>query len=133
MKTTAVITDKQQAAMFYPLVTDTKTSKVDQRGATWTMDGTPWKRPNLKQLTDDQRKALGMVTTRNPNISYHLLPDNTKVCRCCQQRKPADAFSNTQQKYAKDEKRSNCKVCNDRYVKVFMAHRGAEKKAAPTA
>ena len=56
--------------------------------------------------SDIQRQALGLSITRNPDLDYYLLPDGSKVCRCCQQRKMANEFYNSE--FTTDRKESVC-------------------------
>lgn len=67
---------------------------------------------------DEERLAKGLATMKKPGIDYSLLPDGTKVCRCCQERYPADHFSATNSR--KDGKSQNCKKCDSRRQKTYM-------------
>ena len=73
---------------------------------------------------DEERLAKGLVTMKKPGVDYSLLPDGTKVCRCCQDRFPSDHFytSNTQ----KDGFRNICKKCNNRQSKTYLEDKSAD-------
>lgn len=76
---------------------------------------------------DEERLAKGLVTMRKPGVDYSLLPDGTKVCRCCQDRfTAADHFytSTTQ----KDGFRIICKQCNNRQSKSYLEDNSADLK-----
>jgi hypothetical protein len=76
---------------------------------------------------DEERLAKGLVTMRKPGVDYSLLPDGTKVCRCCQDRfTAADHFytSTTQ----KDGFRNICKQCNNRQSKSYLEDKSADLK-----
>ncbi len=76
---------------------------------------------------DEERLAKGLVTMRKPGVDYSLLPDGTKVCRCCQDRFTAvDHFyaSTTQ----KDGFRNICKQCNNRQSKSYLEDKSADLK-----
>lgn len=68
---------------------------------------------------DEERKAKGLATMRKPGVDYSLLPDGTKVCRCCQERFPADHFHVTNAR--KDGKSPNCKKCDSRRTASYNA------------
>ena len=67
---------------------------------------------------DEERLARGLVTMRKPGVDYSLLPDGTKVCRCCQDRFTADHFSTTNAR--KDGKSQNCKMCDSKRQKTYL-------------
>lgn len=73
---------------------------------------------------DEERLAKGLVTMRKPGVDYSLLPDGTKVCRCCQERFPSDHFytSTTQ----KDGFRNICKQCNNRQSKSYLEDKSSD-------
>lgn len=66
---------------------------------------------------DEERKARGLATMKKPGVDYSLLPDETKVCRCCQERYTADHFSTTSAR--KDGKSQNCKKCDSLRTKTY--------------
>lgn len=72
---------------------------------------------------DEERKAKGLVTMRKPGVDYSLLPDGTKVCRCCQERFSKESFSVTNAN--KDGLSNNCKQCDSRRTASY----NADKKA----
>lgn len=72
---------------------------------------------------DEERKAKGLVTMRKPGVDYSLLPDGTKVCRCCQERFSKESFSVTNAN--KDGLSNNCKQCDSRRTATY----NADKKA----
>ena len=67
---------------------------------------------------DEERKARGLVTMKKPGVDYSLLPDGTKVCRCCQDRFTADHFSTTNAN--KDSLSNNCKKCDAKRQKTYL-------------
>lgn len=67
---------------------------------------------------DEERKARGLVTMKKPGVDYSLLPDGTKVCRCCQDRFSADHFSTNST--AKDGKMPICKQCDIIKQKTYL-------------
>ena len=67
---------------------------------------------------DEERLARGLVTMRKPGVDYSLLPDGTKVCRCCQDRFTADHFSTTNAN--KDSLSNNCKKCDAKRQKTYL-------------
>ena len=67
---------------------------------------------------DEERKARGLATMKKPGIDYSLLPDGTKVCRCCQDRFTAEHFSTTNAR--KDGKSPNCKKCDSLRTKTYL-------------
>jgi hypothetical protein len=76
---------------------------------------------------DEERLAKGLVTMRKPGVDYSLLPDGTKVCRCCQ-----DRFSAVEHFYTsatqKDGFRNICKQCNNRQSKSYLEDKSADLK-----
>ena len=75
---------------------------------------------------DEERLAKGLVTMRKPGVDYSLLPDGTKVCRCCQDRFSSDHFYTSTQ--AKDGFRNICKQCNNRQSKTYLDDKSADLK-----
>ena len=73
---------------------------------------------------DEERKAKGLVTMRKPGVDYSLLPDGTKVCRCCQDRFTADHFYISTK--SKDGLRPICKKCNNRQSKSYLEDKAAD-------
>ena len=67
---------------------------------------------------DEERKERGLATMKKPGVDYSLLPDGTKVCRCCQDRFTADHFSTTNAR--KDGKSQNCKKCDAKRQKTYL-------------
>ena len=72
---------------------------------------------------DEERLAKGLVTMKKPGVDYSLLPDGTKVCRCCQERFSKELFSVTNAN--KDSLSNNCKKCDSKRTKSY----NADKKA----
>lgn len=68
-------------------------------------------------MTDEERLELGLVTTKRPGVSYLVLSDDSKVCRCCQKRKMSSFFSNAIN--AKDNKMAICKDCDNKRGKSY--------------
>jgi hypothetical protein len=68
-------------------------------------------------MTDEDRLELGLVTSQRPGVSYLVLSDDSKVCRCCQKRKMSSFFSNTIT--AKDGKMAICKSCDNKRGKSY--------------
>lgn len=66
---------------------------------------------------DEERLAKGLSTAKKPGVDYNLLPDGTKVCRCCQQRYTGSHFNVTNAR--KDGKSPNCKKCDSLRAKTF--------------
>ena len=75
---------------------------------------------------DEERLARGLVTMRKPGVDYSLLPDGTKVCRCCQDRFTADHFSTTNAN--KDSLSNNCKKCDAKRTKSYNADKKEHKE-----
>ena len=75
---------------------------------------------------DEERLARGLVTMRKPGVDYSLLPDGTKVCRCCQDRFTADHFSTTNAN--KDTLSNNCKKCDAKRTKSYIADKKANQE-----
>jgi len=74
---------------------------------------------------DEERLAKGLVTTKKPGVDYSLLPDGTKVCRCCQNRyKKSDFYTSTS---SKDCLRTICKSCNNKQSKSYLADKKNKK------
>lgn len=73
---------------------------------------------------DEERLAKGLVTMRKPGVDYSLLPDGTKVCRCCQERFTADHFYTSTN--AKDGFRPICKQCNNRQSKTYLEDKSSD-------
>ena len=76
---------------------------------------------------DEERLARGLVTMKKPGVDYSLLPDGTKVCRCCQDRFTADKFNITNAR--KDGLSSNCKKCDSLRTKSYNADKANSQKA----
>ena len=76
---------------------------------------------------DEERLAKGLVTMRKPGVDYSILPDGTKVCRCCQDRFSAVGhfYTSTTQK---DGFRNICKQCNNRQSKTYLDDKSADLK-----
>ena len=104
-----------------PICTDTRYSDTQETSKITTSKRT-WKRKNLKDLSDNERKLLGLATTRNPELTYLLMQDGTKICNCCQKRKPANFFSNASR--TTDGKVPSCKDCE--YLRS-VSYRAAKK------
>lgn len=75
---------------------------------------------------DEERLAKGLVTMRKPGVDYSLLPDGTKVCRCCQDRFSSEHFYTSTQ--TKDGFRNICKQCNNRQSKTYLDDKSADLK-----
>lgn len=75
-----------------------------------------------EEYTDEQRKIRGLVTTRKKGISYMLLKDDTKVCRCCQERLHKSHYSVTLSR--KDLLSPICKECDNTRGKTFRDETG---------
>lgn len=73
---------------------------------------------------DEERKARGLVTMRKPEVDYSLLPDGTKVCRCCQDRFTAEHFYHAAN--TKDGLRPICKQCNNRQSKTYLEDKSSD-------
>ena len=67
---------------------------------------------------DPERLQRGLVTEKQKGVDYSLLPDGTKVCRCCQNRYSADNFYKATE--TKDELRITCKQCFSIASKTYM-------------
>ena len=67
---------------------------------------------------DPERLERGLVTEKQKGVDYSLLPDGTKVCRCCQNRYPADNFYKATE--TKDELRITCKQCQSNASKTYI-------------
>ena len=67
---------------------------------------------------DPERLERGLVTEKQKGIDYSLLPDGTKVCRCCQNRYPADNFYKAPT--TKDGLRITCKQCQSIASKTYI-------------
>ena len=76
---------------------------------------------------DEERLARGLVTMKKPGVDYLLLPDGTKVCRCCQDRFTADKFNITNAR--KDGLSSNCKKCDSLRTKSYNADKAKAEAA----
>ena len=75
---------------------------------------------------DPERLARGLVTAKQKGVDYSLLPDETKVCRCCQERTSKDNFYKAAS--TKDGLRTICKSCNNKQSKTYISD--VKKKAA---
>ena len=75
---------------------------------------------------DEERLAKGLVTMKKPGIDYSLLPDGTKVCRCCQDRFTAEHFHVTNAN--KDGLSNNCKKCDAKRTKSYNADKKEHKE-----
>ena len=73
---------------------------------------------------DEERLAKGLVTMRKPGVDYSLLPDGTKVCRCCQERFSAEHFYTSTN--TKDGFRHICKQCNNRQSKTYLEDKSSD-------
>ena len=73
---------------------------------------------------DEERLSKGLVTMKKPGVDYSLLPDGTKVCRCCQDRFPSDHFYTSTR--MKDGLRNICKVCHNRQSKTYLEDKTAD-------
>lgn len=104
-------------SMAKPLVQSERYSDCDQTGKTNSSDK-KWFRKNLDILSEEQRMERGLVTKRRPGYVYSALPDGTKICRCCQDRKPLDFFNNTLRN--KDGKSTICKDCDHNRQKSYL-------------
>ena len=67
---------------------------------------------------DPERLERGLVTEKQKGVDYSLLPDGTKVCRCCQNRYSADNFYKATE--TKDELRITCKQCQSNASKTYI-------------
>ena len=67
---------------------------------------------------DPERLERGLVTEKQKGVDYSLLPDGTKVCRCCQNRYSADNFYKAPT--TKDELRITCKQCQSNASKTYI-------------
>ena len=70
-------------------------------------------------MSDKEKLEHGLVTTIDPKLKYLMLEDGTKICRSCQQRKPAKFFSNN--RWTKDGKQSKCKDCASTWDKKWYS------------
>ena len=68
---------------------------------------------------DPERLARGLVTAKQKGVDYSLLPDGTKVCRCCQERTSKDNFYKAST--TKDGLRTICKSCNNKQSKTYIS------------
>ena len=75
---------------------------------------------------DEERLAKGLVTMKKPGVDYSLLPDGTKVCRCCQDRFSSEHFYGSTQ--AKDGLRNICKQCFNRQSKTYLEDKATDLK-----
>lgn len=75
---------------------------------------------------DEERLAKGLVTMRKPGVDYSLLPDGTKVCRCCQDRFSKELFNVTNAN--KDGLSNNCKKCDTKRTKSYNADKKANQE-----
>lgn len=75
---------------------------------------------------DPERLARGLVTAKQKGVDYSLLPDGTKVCRCCQERTSKDNFYKAST--TKDGLRTICKSCNNKQSKTYISD--VKKKVA---
>lgn len=75
---------------------------------------------------DPERLARGLVTAKQKGVDYSLLPDGTKVCRCCQERTSKDNFYKAST--TKDGFRTICKSCNNKQSKTYISD--VKKKVA---
>ena len=73
---------------------------------------------------DEERLAKGLVTMKKPGVDYSLLPDGTKVCRCCQERFTAEHFYTSTN--SKDGFRPICKQCNNRQSKTYLEDKSSD-------
>ena len=67
---------------------------------------------------DPERLERGLVIEKQKGVDYSLLPDGTKVCRCCQNRYTADNFYKATK--TKDELRITCKFCQSNASKTYI-------------
>ena len=67
---------------------------------------------------DPERLERGLVTEKQKGVDYSLLPDGTKVCRCCQNRYSADNFYKATE--TKDGLRITCKQCQSNASKTYI-------------
>ena len=67
---------------------------------------------------DPERLERGLVTEKQKGVDYSLLPDGTKVCRCCQNRYTANNFYKAT--ISKDELRITCKQCQSNASKTYI-------------
>jgi len=79
-------------------------------------------RDGLNSLSNQERMEKGLVTEKVDGIVYTLLDDNTKVCRCCQNRKPAIFFSFASS--TKDGKMPVCKDCDSLRSRIYRKEKG---------
>jgi len=82
-------------------------------------------RKGINTLSDEKRQKLGLVITKVPGVEYKLMTDGTKICRCCQSRKPAKFFSNQQSQV--DKKLVICKDCDSIGGKIRRADKVSKK------
>ena len=67
---------------------------------------------------DPERLERGLVTEKQKGVDYSLLPDGTKVCRCCQNRYSADNFYKATT--MRDGLRITCKQCQSNASKTYI-------------
>ena len=91
--------------------------ETDERAKVQRYNGNTFTRVQ-EWFMDEERLARGLVTMKKPGVDYSLLPDGTKVCRCCQDRFTAEHFYTSSTE--KDGLRSICRQCNNRQSKSYL-------------
>lgn len=71
-----------------------------------------------EEWLDPERLIRGLVTLKQKGVDYSLLPDGTKVCRCCQNRYKGTDFYTSQK--SKDGLRIICKSCHNKQSKTYL-------------
>ena len=69
-------------------------------------------------MTNEERYERGLTTIKQYGIDYSASFDDTKVCRCCQNRYTADNFYKATK--TKDELRITCKFCQSNASKTYI-------------
>lgn len=85
-------------------------------------------REGIFSFSDQERYNQGLVTEKIPGYVYTTMDDGTKICRCCQDRKESNYYSNCSTTV--DNKMIICKDCDCRKGKTYRA---AKQKAAKKA
>jgi len=82
-------------------------------------------RDGIFSFTDQERYNQGLVTEKIPGYVYTTMDDKTKICRCCQDRKHIDSYSNNA--VTNDLKMIICKDCDNRKAKTYKIAKEAKK------
>jgi len=99
-----------------------KVIKSDSTYTEYTIGNKSGYTQKFHQNIDSEDKHLrfkqGLVLPKVENIEYSLLNDNTKVCRCCQERKEGKDFPKSSKTI--DNLMSICRICNRRRGKMYQ-------------